>query len=173
MSEEVLVRRVADVNDILEVSDLLTKIYERSADHGFVVPGSTVYNPKHFRTFFFEDIVGNSNSVAFFTEHAFIWGNLIIPPYNRRVRMAVENIFVADWEEEGVGHGHKVLDVFEDWANINGASSVFITMQPAGDVRRERYMARKGYSPIETIFCKTLSQDDATGDVEEVGKIDK
>ena len=169
----IAVTRVQNIDDILKVSEIIQRATDRGKDNKFIVPGEVSYDAKHFIASLQESLTNDHLSAAFYTDHAFIWGTLIIPVYNRRFRFAIENMFVSAWGKETVGHAARVLQVFEDWANINGASSIFVTIQDIADPRRGHYMRAKGYKPFETLYSKALPLDSAIGDVEEFGKIEQ
>jgi hypothetical protein len=52
------------------------------------------------------------------------------------------------------GHGGKLIDAYEVWAKVYGATKV--TLSSHGTDRLDNYYARKGYSPKEKTFVKDL-----------------
>ena len=173
------VKRIKNIDEVIEASEMIARIDKQFDSRHFVVPGARKYIPSHFAAALSSDLALDQDSVAFMAEHAFIWGHLVIPPHNRRIKIATEHIFVTDWEKS-VQDGGKVIEAFEKWAYDVGASSVYVTLQPAFDKRKERWMSRKGYRAHETIFEKIFDDKptteeptiDAWNDVEETGKIE-
>ena len=166
------VLKVRNSVDILKVGELCQRIAEQAPANNFLLPGGVEYDKTHFTVSLQEILDNNLRAVAFFSDHAFILGEMTTPLFNRRVQFAVERLFVSAWGAEAVGHAARVIQVFEHWANVNGASSIFITIQDPADLRRGDYLKARGYTPLETLYQKTLPLDDAIGDVEEIGKIE-
>ena len=176
------VKRITTIDQVIEASELISRIDEQFESRGFIVPGARKYVPSHFAAALSRDLAADQDAVAFMAEHAFIWGHMVIPPHNRRFKIASEYIFVTDWEKSAQD-GSKVIGAFEKWAHHAGAVAVYVTIQPAFDRRKERWMTRKGYRPHETIYEKVFDEKpreaqaeepvlDAWADIEETGEIE-
>lgn len=141
-------------NDIIKASELLDRINAQFDEQGFVPPGQAPYQPRHFMASLYEDLTsGKSN--AWLSENVFLWARIVHMPHNRRVRVAVEQMFLVDWERSQQ-EGMAMLLHFQKWADEQGCTMAYVTIQPAGDPRKEKYMRRLGFTPYETIFAVDL-----------------
>ena len=126
------VKRITNIDQVLEASELISRIDKQFDSKGFIVPGGRKYEPAHFAAALSQTLASDTDAVAFMADHAFIWGHMMIPPHNRRFKIACEYIFVTDWEKSAQD-GSRVIEAFEKWAHQEGASAVYVTIQPAFD----------------------------------------
>ena len=146
------IKQITSAEQIIAASELLDRINEQIEERGFLPAGGAPYIPRHFTTSLHDDLIHNSRAVAWLSDNAFLWAEVSELPHNRRHRIAVEKMFLTDWRRSQQD-GMSMLLHFQDWADKNGCSMAYVTIQPAHDPRKQKYMERLGFKPYETVYA--------------------
>lgn len=146
------IKQITSAEQIIAASELLDRINEQIEERGFIPPGGAPYIPRHFTTSLHDDLIHNSRAIAWLSDNAFLWAEMSELPHNRRHRIAVEKMFLTDWRRSQQD-GMAMLLHFQNWADRNGCSMAYVTIQPAHDPRKQKYMERLGFKPYETVYA--------------------
>ena len=143
--------RKANIEDVPVIVALLKRI-ERRLDTGWPNVGKhRLHAPSVTRSL--STFLNGDNGACFLTDHAVMVAEVQPCFYNYSVRYATEILFQSD----GVD-GDKVLRAMSDWAWNAGCAylltSVFLNYSPEDDIRRARFMKRKGFTAHQLLWRK-------------------
>lgn len=89
-----------------------------------------------------------------FNLKGYLVGVLVNNPFNGEKMAAQVGIFV---QKGSGGHAWKMFEKFELWAGMAGCRQIHAHISIPFDTERwDAVMARKGYKPVERVYCKEV-----------------